>query len=232
MRTVDSKARTGARRHILAQQAKQRADRLQTYGLRHDDVDEEVTAPRVSPWLRCTSVNGHEEGQRTTAPEADDNQCDSGAVGMDRDSRLTWEVYCQMTPLRRQEYREQRLAGRSVSTERRTGLHGNMRANYTGMHPMLMETEAPPKCKAILKSAGSAARVTWENVLQDYDHRIIQYRITRPWYVPPSLSKWVDTQVWRDVSEELLREEDQTDGGPLRRKRCCRSVSAQEEQIC
>ena len=40
-----------------------------------------------------------------------------------------------------------------------------------------------------------------------------QYRRKHPWFVP-TLSKWVFPSVWRHISEDLLDECDQTDGGP------------------
>ena len=69
-----------------------------------------------------------------------------------------------------------------------------------------------PKCK-ILRSAGSQARALWQNELNVYDYEVWKYRQSHPWYVP-DLSKWVEAKVWRDISEDLLESDDQTDGGP------------------
>ena len=80
------------------------------------------------------------------------------------------------------------------------------------LQQLAANVETPPVCTMLL-SAGSEMRARWQNKLDDYDYRVWQYRQRHPWYVP-DLSKWVVKEVWRDISEELLVEDDQTDGGP------------------
>ena len=77
---------------------------------------------------------------------------------------------------------------------------------------MAATSDTPPTC-SILKSTGSEAMARWQNDLQTFNHRVIQHRQANPWYVP-TLSKWVDPEVWKRISEDLLNEEDRTNGGP------------------
>ena len=70
-----------------------------------------------------------------------------------------------------------------------------------------------PQCNKMLMSAGSEARALWQSELDEYDYKVWSYRQTHPWYVP-QLDKWVIPSVWTDISEDLLHEDDQTDGGP------------------
>ena len=126
-----------------------------------------------------------------------------------------------MTPLQRQQHREQRMMRDITGCDGtpKTGMAtfdiagGNATTNMAMiLQQLAANAETPPACTMLL-SAGSEMRARWQNELDDYDYRVWQYRQRHPWYVP-DLSKWVAKEVWRDISEELLAEDDQTDGGP------------------
>ena len=75
-----------------------------------------------------------------------------------------------------------------------------------------LTTETPPTC-SILKSTGSSALARWHNDFEDYEQELRQYRKTHPNYVP-RISKWVLPHIWKRISEDLLADDEKTNGGP------------------
>ena len=156
---------------------------------------------------------GGQIGQQTPSPSANmDIPREHIADGSNPIDSADWRSWRQLTPLQRQQYREQRMMqhmkGHTVAMPPEpSSIHmGKMLQQLTGT------AEAAPSCP-VLESGGSETRALWQNALVQYDYRVWQYRQTHPWYVP-TLSKWVKPSVWQGISDELLEPDDQTDGGP------------------
>ena len=139
--------------------------------------------------------------QRTLKAQTQRSQHASTAVTYDYATQ--WSLW---TPLQRQIYRELEMDGLAVPGVTIPKLPEASMINISTHH------EPPPSC-IILMTAGGDERALWQNHLVDYDHRVKQYRQAHPWFYP-TLSKWVHPDAWRDISENLLDEDQQTDKGP------------------
>ena len=113
--------------------------------------------------------------------------------------------YYDMTPLERQEMRETKAAG---GTKRRR------QPPVMGMYPPPTSASEKPKMYKKLDSSGSVKLADWIfNQLEPFDRRVSQFRLANPWYLP-TLSEGVTPKTWKRISEDMLDENDRTDGGP------------------
>ena len=182
-------AGTGFTRHMPIMQGPQ----APTPSEQPPNLNEQTQQPQQSgntPWLHMSNTGASEPG---------------------------WVVWRHLTPLQRQQHRERRMMGHANVTTPATMAAGmSMDQQNVNIGIMLQQLstnqDKPPEC-TMLRSTGSEERARWQNDLDDYDYRVWQYRQSHPWYVP-TLSKWVVPAVWRDISEDLLHPDDQTDGGP------------------